>query len=382
MANGPLHIVHGVLALNMGGLERIVVDLVRVYRRRGHRVSVLCLEERGMLAPIAETAGATVVSLDKAPGRKPRAVVGGAETLARLRPDVIHTHALGALWHLGPTARELGIPIIHTAHNDHFRRETGLIKQLKLRLLYREATKFAGRFCGVAEPVTASCGRWGTVKRSKLTTVLNGIDTEIYEDKSSRSEIRALFSIPPTARVVGSVGRLVDVKRQDLLIRAVAELGSGYEDVHLLLVGDGAERPSLEELTRSLGLTSRIHFAGFQQAPQRYYAAMDAFASSSRIEGLPLAVLESWAAGLPVVSTAVGGVPKLVKHGETGLLVPFDDVPALRDALRTVLSDPAKARSMAEAGQRLVREQYSLERMATEYERHYESLVVERRGAC
>jgi glycosyltransferase involved in cell wall biosynthesis len=190
------------------------------------------MEARGMLAPVAEAEGATVVSLDKAPGRKPRLVAGAAAALDRLRPDVIHSHALAALWHLGPMARERGIPIIHTAHNDHFQRERGVVKQVKLRVLHWQATKFAERFCGVAEAVTDAAGRWGTVKRSKLATVLNGIDVDVYADKAPREEIRAQYSIPPTARVVGCVARLVDVKRQDLLIRAVAELGPGFEDVH------------------------------------------------------------------------------------------------------------------------------------------------------
>jgi glycosyltransferase involved in cell wall biosynthesis len=188
------------------------------------------------------------------------------------------------------------------------------------------------------------------------------------------------LSIPLNARVVGTVGRLNEVKRQDHLIRAAAGLGVGYKDVHLLLVGDGPERAALERLAESLGLSARVHFAGYQSAPERFLPAMDIFALTSRLEGLPLALLEAWAASLPVVSSAVGGVPKVVREGETGLLFPNGNEPALTAALRDLLSDPAKAARMAATGLAVVRKEYSLERMASEYEAYYRAILAGRRG--
>jgi len=378
----PLHIAHGVLALDVGGLERIVLDLVRVGRRQGHWVSVICLERPGTLALAAEAEGATVVSLDKPPGRRPELVPRAVETLRALRPDVIHTHAIGALWYLGQAARAIGrVPTVHTEHIDNVGKAVGRFAKLKTRLLWNRAGRFASAFCGVSDDVSRSAGRWGTVPRSKLRTVLNGIDLDRYDRSGARASVRAELQIPPDARVIGTVGRLNEVKRQDHLIRALGALGAAAADARLLLVGDGPERGGLERLAEELGLSARVHFAGYQPAPERFLAAMDVFALTSRLEGLPLALLEAWAAGLPVVSSAVGGVPKVVRDGETGLLFPNGDEPALARALRELLADPAKSARLAAAGRAVARRDFSLERMASEYEALYRAAIAADRGA-
>lgn len=378
-ASGPLHVVYGVQSLDVGGLERVVLDLIRVGRRRGHRSSVVCLERPGALAPQAAAGGAAVVSLDKPAGRTPWLVDRAAAALAALAPDVLHTHTVGALWYLGPAARRAGgVPVVHTEHTDSVRKAAGLRAKLRTRLLWHRAAKFAGRFCGVSDEVTRSAVRWGTVPRRKAETILNGIDTELYADASPRLPAREAFGIPAAARVVGTVGRLNEIKRQDLLLRAVGGLGPAYADVRVLLVGDGPERGALEALAGALGLGPRVHFAGFQAAPERLLPAMDVFALTSRLEGLPLALLEAWAAGRPVVASAVGGVPQAVRDGETGLLFANGDQPGLARALARLLDDPGLRGRLGAAGRAVVRERYSLDRMAAEYEARYRAVLAER----
>src|SRR5262249_6549454 len=118
----------------------------------------------------------------------------------------------------------------------------------------------------------------------------------------------------------GTVGRLNEVKCQDLLLRAFAQVVVASPQTRLLLVGDGPMRGDLERLADQLGVAESVHFAGYQAQPERFLAIMDVFALTSRMEGLPLAILEAWAAGLPVVASAVGGVPDLIEHSRTGLL--------------------------------------------------------------
>lgn len=376
----PLHILHGVLSLGVGGLERIVLDLVRTGVRQGHRVSVLCVEGPGQLASQVEEAGATVVSLGKPPGRIAQYADRASEAVARLKPDVIHTHQIGATWYVGPGAGRLGVPVLHTEHIDNVSKANGVWAQLKVRLLWHQAAKHVGLFCGVSEDVSRSAGRWGTVPRSKIVTLLNGIDTDRYDDREHRREVRDSLGIPRSARVVGTVGRLNEVKRQDLLLDGIAGLGADFDDVHVLLVGDGLERGALERRSRELGLGERVHFAGYQSAPERFLAAMDVFALTSRLEGLPLAMLEAWASGLPVVSSAVGGIPAVVEDGVSGLLFPSGNVPALTDALRATLTDSELAGRLAGAGRERARADYSLSRMARDYEQHYRTLIARNAG--
>ncbi len=377
--SSPLRILHGVISLDVGGLERIVTDLARTGQRHGHTVSALCLERPGTLAGELQSKGISVEGLDKPPGIRPELVEKIESILREMKPDVIHTHQVGPLWYLGRAAARSGIPVIHTEHIDNVAKAKGIWKKLKCRLLWRRAAKYADRFCCVSQDIADSAGRWGTVPSRKLAVVLNGIDTNVFAERAESLTLRRSLGIPDDARVIGSVGRLNEVKRQDLLIRAVAALRSGLPNVRLLLIGDGPEKENLIVLSKELGLSEAVIFGGYQSQPQRFLQGMDIFAMSSRLEGLPLALLEAWAAGLPVVSSDVGGIPKVVKSGTNGLLFPNGDLEQLVASLERLLSDPELAAEIGRAGRATVLESYTLDRMAAEYERHYRE-VIDGRG--
>jgi glycosyltransferase involved in cell wall biosynthesis len=220
--------------------------------------------------------------------------------------------------------------------------------------------------------------QWETVPASRIMVVPNGIDTKVYGDRLRRNELRQRLGLchggaAADAVVIGSVGRLSEVKRQDLLLRAVASLTESFPQLRLLLVGDGPERQRLEELAAKLGIAERTVFAGYQANPEEYLAAMDLFALTSRHEALPLALLEAWASGLPVVASAVGGIPKVVEQGRTGLLFPSGDCQALVASLRNVLSDKGLASKLARAGVAEVQAKYSLQQMAENYGKQYQA---------
>jgi glycosyltransferase involved in cell wall biosynthesis len=374
-----LHVVHGVLSLELGGLERLVIDLAREGLRREQRVSVICIEQPGRLAKNAEALGAEVYHLGKPRGRRRDAIAHAANLLETLRPDVIHTHQVGALWYLGQAAQRLnGLPVLHTEHSDHVALARGWMAKLRARLLWRRTAALAGRFCCVSEDVAHSVRRWQTVPRGKVDVVLNGIDVESFAARRPVGEIRAELGIPAGALVIGTVGRLVEVKQQDLLIEAYAELcrGGRHPNTWLLLVGDGPERARLEGIAQQLGVGQRTIFTGYQPDPQRLLGAMDLFVLTSRHEGLPLALLEAWAAGVAVVSSAVGAIPQTVIHGVSGMLFPSGDRRALVETLETLLDAPWIVSQLGRSGQTRVRFRYSLDRMATEYEQRYRMLLT------
>jgi glycosyltransferase involved in cell wall biosynthesis len=382
MADHSLHIVHGVLALDVGGLERVVLELTRAGRKRGHRVSVLCVERPGVLAPDAEANGAAVYSLDKPPGRSEAAVGRAKDFLRDLQPDVVHTHTIGALLYIGRAAYEAGgPPVIHTEHTNNIAIVKGVFGKLKRGLQWKIAAGYCDKFCGVSEDVAASAMRWRAVPASKLDVVLNGIALPEREGREAILETRKGLGIPGTAKVIGTVGRLNEVKRQDLLLRSVAMLRERHSDLHVMLVGDGPERAELESIACKLQISAYAHFVGYQPDPRRYLSAMDVFALTSRHEGLPLAMLEAWAIGLPVLCTSVGGIPKVLADGRNGFLVPSGDESAIAAGLDRLLSDPAQAVRMGAAGKDLVAQKYSLERMASDYEDRYRNAMFARRGA-
>jgi glycosyltransferase involved in cell wall biosynthesis len=373
----PLHILHGVLSLDVGGLERIVLDLVRAGRGAGHRISVVCIERPGALAEAAHRYGADVRSLDKPAGRIPATVAKAAGILSELRPDVVHTHQAGALWYLGQAARASGqIPVLHTEHGNHIAQAPSLMGRLKTRLLIGRAARLAGAFCCVSEDIARTVIRLRTIPRGKVRIILNGIRTDAFDGRAEVSAVRRELEIPPEAPVIGTVGRLAEIKRQGLLLRACARLQGSFPELRVLLVGDGPERERLEKEATRLGIEDRVHFAGYQPNPERFLQAMNLFVLTSRSEGLPVSLLEAWATGLPVVSSAVGGIPKLVADGKTGLLFPSGDLEALVNSIQTVLANSELAANLGHAGRAAVVEHYSLERMAAQYEQLYRTLLA------
>ena len=375
----PLHIVHGVLSLDVGGLERIVLNLTRTAYRAGHRVNILCIEKPGILATEAEAMGASVHSLDKPSGRHPDYVQRAKSVLSDWKPDIIHSHQIGASWYLGQAARQVGhLPVLHTEHGNEFSRAANWRQSLKSRLFMHQTAKFIDRFCCVSAEIARVVTRWRTIPKSKVEVIANGIETEWSDDLPSPESVRASLGIPASARVIGTVGRLAEVKRQDLLIRAIAALKDRFPVVRLLLVGDGDERDRLESLAGELKVTERVHFAGYQSKPEQFLRAMDIFALTSRSEGFPISLLEAWVAGLPIVCSAVGGIPDVVTHERNGLLFPSGDETALVAHFARLLSDPTFGRSLGDDGNRTVRNLYSLNRVADVYERHYRTLIAER----
>jgi len=374
---GPFHVVHGVLSLDVGGLERIVVDLIRAGRQAGHRVSVVCIERPGHLAAEASRLGADIRSLDKPPGRMPETVGRAATLLSDLNPDVLHTHQIGALWYLGQAARISGrISVLHTEHGNHVALSLNLARRLKTRMIINRAARLAGLFCCVSGDIARAVTRLRTVPRSKVKVVTNGICTETFIGRGESPTVRQDLGIQPGAKVIGTIGRLTEVKRQDLLLSAFAQLLIQFSEIRLLLVGDGPERARLEEKAMVLGIKDRVHFVGYQSNPELFLQAMDVFVLTSRSEGLPVSLLEAWAAGLPVISSAVGGISKLVTNGKTGVLFPSGDLEALVIAIQSVLANPDFATNLGRCGRAVVVEQYSLERMAAEYEHLYRMLIA------
>jgi glycosyltransferase involved in cell wall biosynthesis len=362
-------VAHVVLSLEIGGLERVVVDLVREGIRFGQKVSVLCLQRMGDLAGEARDVGADVVCLDKQPGIRFELSSKIAGRLRELKPDVVHSHQVGALFYASGAARRAGVPVlVHTEHGKHYS------SRWQTRLLGRFAAQRVNRFFCVSGDIALEACRCRIVDPRKLVVLPNGIDVSRFRIQHDDS-LRARFDIPADSPVIGTVGRLSEIKQQHILLRALAEIVPKFPTVQLLLVGDGPLRSELEKFADELGLSGRVHFAGYQPEPQKFLAMMNVFALTSRSEGMPLSVLEAWGAGLPVVASAVGGLPELIGSSGAGVLFPSGDVAGLASRLSDLLANEQTRLEMGRRGREVVEQSYSVQRMAGEYHRHYLSLL-------
>ncbi len=367
----PLKVTHVVLALDVGGSERNVINQVREGHALGQCVSVVCVERPGVLAPQVEALGGQLICLHKHPGIQAGLFGRMRAALRDLRPDIVHTHHIGTLFYAGPAA--LGIGRARVVHTEHGRYPYA--DQMRTRWLGRLAGIHVDRFFCLTEAMASEVVANRIVPRRKVRVIMNGIDTAQYRERGDAAGLRRSLGIPDGAPVIGTVGRLVEIKCQDLLIRAFARVKQCVPDAHLLLVGDGPLMRDLDDLAIGLGLAPSVHFVGYQPYTWNYFHVMNYFALTSRSEGMPQAVLEASVAGLPVVASRVGGLPEVIDDGRTGILFAPGDESALVGTLLRLIGDNRLARGLGEAGRCRVESMFHISRMASDYHNHFLELL-------
>lgn len=348
-----MHVVHVVFSLDVGGQERVILDLARGLVERGHRTTVISLSPGGTLRE--RFAGIPVETLDAGQGFNPITITRLAKRLRELAPDVVHTHNRSPMIYGGPAAKLARVPrLVHTKHG----RSDGGRAVMALCRLY-------DAYVAVSEDTAVVARDQERVPAKIVKVIPNGIDTRAFvPDPAARGRIRAELKIPPTACLVGTAGRLVPEKNYGLLLAA----GKGVlgDDVRLVLVGDGPERDALKALVDP-SIAKYVHWLGIRHDIPALLSAFDLFALSSKTEGLPIAVIEAMAAGLPILCTSVGGLPKVVRHGETGMLVPSEDEAAYRTALRDLAHDATKRGVLGDAARVDATARFSLDRVMNDY---------------
>ncbi|MDO4243412.1 MAG: glycosyltransferase [Actinomyces sp.] len=335
-------VLHGLVT---GGAEMMVLHLARELAGAGHAVEVVSLHAGGTAVhELMERAGITVVPLGKRRGPDPGVVQRLLREMGRFEPTVIHTH-LPVLHYVLPAARLHRRPVrmVHTVHNLALR-ETGVAV---LRRVNRHAFHHGVLPVAVSNEVAASVRQEYRLEGAAVPVVSNGIDLSAFAEPSGTP------TGLPTHRPLRllCVARLAEAKNHVLLLEVVAGLLASGREVSLTLVGDGPLRAGLEERVRQLGIGSAVRFAGQQQDTPPFYRDADLFVLLSTYEGQPMSIIEAMASGLPVVATAVGGVPEMVDDGRTGVLVEPEAAAACR-AVTSLCDSPGLYASMSAAARR------------------------------
>jgi len=282
--------------------------------------------------------------------------------------QVVHTHNELPLIYGAPGGQIARAVVVHSKH--------GIVPvSQRAHWLRRAAASATDLFVAVSAATAETARANRECALGKLRVVINGTDLSRFPaPEGAREAIRRELGIPTGARVLVTIGRLVKEKNHALLVRAVAPLLR--DDRRLILVGDGPLRDHVRARVDELENGRYVHLTGARRDVPALLAAADAFVLSSDSEGLPIGLLEAWAAGLAIVSTAVGGIPAAVRSEETGVLVPAGDVSALTAALRRVFEGDEALVRMAEQGRAHALHTYSAEQMADAYFSLYEECRV------
>ena len=365
----PLRILHVVKKVPpvVGGDATAVAALAGVQRRAGHTVEVLTYDAPGVEpAPGIHRVGPrqAAADLDRITFRRVRAMAAmrrwARAHVTRDRFDAVHAHAVDVGAAVGPVARDSGVPVVLTCHGVWFPTRGPVAGWLE-RFLIRRARASA---LTTVDPTSGEALRSGGF--ADVEIVPNGVDAgEFAIDVPQEPPFRFLF-----------VGRHEPQKGIDILLSATARCRELVDGPFLVeLAGDGSLTARLREETWALGLESVVRFLGplKRDALVRAYRSADVFVLASRAEGFPIAILEAWAAGLPVVASRVGGIPG-VCDASNAVLVPPGDVEALAAAMADLYTDPEKRVSLGRAGQDVAKTRFSWESITQEYERIYRAV--------
>lgn len=352
-----------------GGAERVAVELACALDQTRFLPHVMVTRGSGPLEQMLLDRGIGYTVLDRR-----RTLDRAAWKAMRDRAhasDVIHSHKFGSNVWGALLSRSAGVPLIVHEHN--FSADVDLTRRVLDRYWIAPA---ASRVVCVSDSV-ADVERQIGISDAQLVVVPNGVHVSAaWPRAAARDELW----IGSEEFVVGIVGRLRPEKAHDIALRALAQLRDSGRQVRLCIVGDGPCAPELRALERELCLPhDSVIWAGERENAARLAAAFDVSLICSHWEGLPLAALESMAAEVPLVASAVGGLVDLLA-GERGLLVPAGDVSGFAAAIAVCMDDPDRARSMAAAARKRVRDEYTFRRMVQRVEGLYTAVLNEANG--
>jgi glycosyltransferase involved in cell wall biosynthesis len=368
--------VHAIIdSLGRGGAEFLLADLAVTAPTAGIELSVAHFEEAQPDGAIARLLGRGI-----SPTRvrvssllSPRDLRRVRRHLSDVRPDVVHTHLGTSDWVAGLAGRSLSLPVVSTVHVMDWERSRR--NDLKVALMAAIRRRCMARVVAVSD----EAGRWLLEHRwarpEQLVTVHNGIAAEPRPGAGIR--IRRELDLGHDELVLMMVSVLRQEKGHDLAIEAVRALAGTRPELRLVIVGDGPMRGELEAQAARLG--DRVVFTGHRDDVMEVLDAADVLLHPSRIDAFPGSVVEALAAGVPVVATAVGGIPEIIVDGVSGVLVePGCSRGALSHALEQLLSDRARRRAIAMAGRARFERKFTARQWALQMRAVYEQAIAAR----
>jgi len=378
-----IKVLYFIPELGTGGTERLIYDLCRLLDSESFTPSV-CSFHSGSYEHKLREYGIKVhllVGQDRLPASrsifsKLRGFINRVSALDAIllseNINIINSHHLGSLFHLVFSRERRRRIWIHT---EHIRPDIEYVGSQLLKCaswLYKRPDVVTGVSSEVVSYYTKELG----VAPEKCRLVLNGVNVAAFSRTVEVVRKRQEVGLLDTDIVVGTMANLRPQKNHKNLIRAFAQARKKAPNLKLLLAGDGECRSDLEELACKLDVSNGILFLGHRTDAEELMAIIDIYCLPSFYEGMPLSIMEAWAAGKPVVATDVLGIREIVRDQENGLLVRSDDSSALADALLKMIQDDKLQQTIANNGRNLAHAECSIEQMVARYESIYRNLMV------
>ncbi len=334
----------------ISGAEIYFLQLIERLRASGHRLIIVTKRDTPLRAELEER-GFEVQAWHTHGKIDPQTLLKLCHLIRRERVQLINTHLTTASWLGGLAGLLTGVPSV------------AIVYAVGQAAFFR----FNTRLIAVAEGVRQHLEAQG-VPSAKISVIYTGVDLELYANPLPPAQAKERLGLPAQARTVGVLASLIPRKGHRFLLRALHQLGEAAADVHAVFPGEGEEEEALRALAAELKLSERVHFLGFRRDLPQVIAACDIVALPSLKEGLSVALMGAMALERPVIATDVAGMAEAIEDGQTGLLVPPENVEAMANALRRLLQDTALREHIACQGQKFVQEHFDQRQKLAEVE--------------
>ena len=373
-------VVHIIYALGTGGLENGLVNVINRTPAQRYRHAIVCLTDSREFAGRISAPDVQIVALHKKPGHDAGMYWRLWKALRALSPAIVHSRNLAAL---ETQALTILMPGVKRVHGEHGRDISDLHgTNWKYRLLRKAMSLLIHRYIAVSKDLAVWMSTVIGIPPIRIDQIYNGVDQHRFRPSlEGAQDVFPTGFLPSSGPVVvlGSVGRLAEVKDQASLIQALHLLVRSRPELagklRLVLVGDGPLLADLERQIAEYGIGELVWLAGDREDVSQLLQAMDIFVLPSLAEGVSNTVLEAMATGLPVVATDTGGNPELVEHGVNGYLLPVQDPQALADSLLALIDAPDERVRMGENGLEKVRKTFDWDHTVAAYLAVYDQLL-------
>jgi len=350
----------------LGGAERVVADQALNIDKEKFNVTVCCLRKKGEFAHLLQEKGVRIIELGKKPGVDFSIIPKVKRVIKENHIQLVHTHLWVANFWGRIAAILSGVPVVITEHN------VDIWKRWYHKFADWFLAFFTKKVCVVSRQVGNFYRKECWISKRKIEVVYNGID--IARREISKEEIKKLrnqLKFRDDRPLIVSIGRLVEAKAVHVFIESCQILVKRGCKFKALIVGEGPLRERLQQSVRRLGLEKKVIFTGLRKDVDKILELADVCVLSSVREGLPITVLEAMAHGVPFVATDVGGNSEVIVDGETGFLVPINDVEALAYNIEKILQDSGLRMKLSANAKKRVEELFSVEKMVKRYEEIY-----------
>lgn len=366
-----MKILHTISSGGMYGAEAVILNLSRTLAEANHTSVIgVFVNSSNPNLQLHGTAAKQGLESHLIPcnGQVDRTTIATIRKLAiESGSDVVHAHGYKADIYAYLAVRGQGVPFVSTCHTWY---DTDWLVSLYGKVDRFVLRKF-GRVVAVSDEVRQRLLGAG-VRDDRIRMVRNGIDLRPFD--GAKASVRDGSDRP----IVGLIGRLAWEKGVDIFLAAAAKVLVEFPETRFVVVGEGPDREKLDRTIEELGIGGNVDMLGRRDDMPAVYASLDIMVSSSRQEGLPMAILEGMASSLPLVATSVGEVPTVVQDGKTGIVVPPENPDAVAAGIVDLLRDPEKRKRFGAAGRQLIEDEYSAERMTADYLRVYEEAIAGR----